>query len=73
MFVHIYNNLLTCIIYNVYDTLIQIITDLIYYFCIYNFVCHICITLLLLILLFRFYYFLKLPFTYDHYFPRRCP
>ena len=41
MFVHIYYNLLTCIVYNVSDTLIQTITDLLYYFCIYNFVCHI--------------------------------
>lgn len=40
MFVHIYYNLLTGIVYNVCDTLIQAITDLRYYFCIYNFVCH---------------------------------
>ena len=40
MFVYIYNNLLTCIVYNTRDTFIKTITDLPYYFCIYNFVCH---------------------------------
>ena len=41
MFVHIYYNLLTCIIYNACDTLIKTITDLLYLFRICNFVCHI--------------------------------